>query len=109
MTEKTTKAPAKAKAPAKKATAAKAAPKKETAAKKAPVAKKAAAPKAEKTGNTVTVKQVRSGAGRGEKQNATLKGLGLGKINRTRTLEDTVAVRGMIRKVAHLVEIVDAA
>lgn len=96
------------KAPAKKATAAKAAPKK-TVAKKAAPAKKAAAPKAEKTGKTITVKQVRSGAGRIEKQNATLKGLGLCKINRVRTLEDTPAVRGMIRKVAHLVEIIDAA
>lgn len=96
------------KAPAKKATAAKAAPKK-TVAKKAAPAKKAVAPKAEKTGKTITVKQVRSGAGRIEKQNATLKGLGLCKINRVRTLEDTPAVRGMIRKVAHLVEIIDAA
>lgn len=86
------------KAPAKKA----AAPKKATSA-------KSAAPKAAATGNTITVKQVRSGAGRGEKQNATLKGLGLCRINRTRTLEDTPAVRGMIAKVAHLVDVIDAA
>jgi len=78
--------------------------KKTTTAKKAP-AKKAAA----KSGKTVTVKQIRSGAGRLPKQIATLKGLGLNKINRTRTLEDTPAVRGMIAKVAHLVEVVDAA
>lgn len=92
------------KAPAKKA----AAPKKAAVAKAAP-AKKAAAPKAEKSGKTITVKQIRSGAGRIQKQNATLKGLGLCKINRTRTLEDTPAVRGMIAKVAHLVEIIDVA
>lgn len=85
----------------------------EEKAKKAPAKKataaKAAAPKAEKSGKTVTVKQVRSGAGRIPKQNATLKGLGLCKINRVRTLEDTPAVRGMIRKVAHLIEIIDVA
>ena len=39
-------------------------------------------------------------------QTATLKGLGLGKM-RTRTLEDTPAVRGMIRSIQHLVEIVE--
>lgn len=104
--EKAKKAPAK-KAAAPKKTAAKAAAPK--AAAKAAPAKKAAAPKAEKSGKTITVKQVRSGAGRIEKQNATLKGLGLCKINRVRTLEDTPAVRGMIAKVAHLVEIVDVA
>ncbi len=88
--------------------------KKATTAKK-PIAKKAApkkasaAPKAAKSGKTVTVKQIRSGAGRLPKQIATLKGLGLNKINRTRTLEDTPEVRGMIRKVAHLIEVVDAA
>jgi len=36
---------------------------------------------------------------------ATLRGLGLGRIGRTRTLEDTAAVRGMIAKVNHLVEV----
>ena len=51
----------------------------------------------------VKVTQIHSGAGRGERQNETLKGLGLGKQRRSRVLEDTPAVRGMIRKVAHLV------
>ena len=37
----------------------------------------------------------------------TLRGLGLGKIRRTRTLEDTPSVRGMINAVKHLVEIVE--
>jgi large subunit ribosomal protein L30 len=86
---------------------------KKTPVAKKPAAKKAAAKpvaqKAAKSGKTVTVKQVRSGAGRLPQQIATLKGLGLNKISRTRTLEDTPSVRGMIAKVAHLVEIVDAA
>ena len=56
---------------------------------------------------TVTVRQIRSADRKPAIQAATLKGLGLGKIRRTRTLEDTPAVRGMIRAVAHLVEIVE--
>jgi large subunit ribosomal protein L30 len=56
---------------------------------------------------TVTVRQIRSANRKPAIQTATLKGLGLGKIRRTRTLEDTPAVRGMIRAVAHLVEIVE--
>ncbi len=55
---------------------------------------------------TVTVMQVRSANRRTEDQAATLRGLGLGKIRRTRTLEDTPAVRGMIAKVRHLIEVV---
>jgi ribosomal protein L30, bacterial/organelle len=56
---------------------------------------------------TITVRQVKSAARRPAIQTATLKGLGLGKMHRTRTLEDTAAVRGMIRSVQHLVEIVE--
>ena len=56
---------------------------------------------------TLTVRQIRSANRKPAIQAATLKGLGLGKIRRTRTLEDTPAVRGMIRAVAHLVEIVE--
>jgi len=56
---------------------------------------------------TVTVRQVKSANRKPAIQTATLKGLGLGKIRRTRTLEDTPAVRGMIRAIAHLVEIVE--
>jgi large subunit ribosomal protein L30 len=48
---------------------------------------------------------VASGNGHKPGQQATLVGLGLNKINRTRELEDTPAVRGMIRKVAHLVKV----
>jgi large subunit ribosomal protein L30 len=56
---------------------------------------------------TLTVKQVRSANRRPAIQTATLKGLGLGKLNRTRVLEDTPAVRGMIRSIPHLVVIVE--
>ncbi len=58
---------------------------------------------------TVTVTQVGSPIGRRKDQRATLIGLGLNKINRTRVLEDTPAVRGMINKVHHLVRVVDGA
>lgn len=61
---------------------------------------------AENGKSTVTVQQIRSGLGRKQDQRATLVGLGLGKLNRTRTLEDTPAVRGMIDKVKHLVQVV---
>ena len=56
---------------------------------------------------TVRVTQVRSGLGRKKSQIATLAGLGLGKLRRTRELEDTPEVRGMINAVKHLVEIVE--
>ena len=42
------------------------------------------------------------------KQRQTLVGLGLNKLHRTSTLDDTPAVRGMIEKVKHLVRVVDA-
>ena len=56
---------------------------------------------------TVTVRQTGSPIRRPKEQRDTLIGLGLNKIGRTRTLEDTPAVRGMIRTVHHLVEIVE--
>ena len=55
--------------------------------------------------NTVTVTQIKSPIGRRHDQRATLVGLGLNKMHRTRTLEDTPSVRGMINKVSHLVQI----
>jgi large subunit ribosomal protein L30 len=63
--------------------------------------------KAKKSGKTVTVRQIRSANRKPEIQAQTLRGLGLGKIRRTKTLEDTPAVRGMINAVKHLVEIVE--
>jgi len=83
--------------------------KKTDAEKAAPAAVKKAAEKPAKTGATVTLRQVKSGAGRSVKQNATLVGLGLRRIGKVSTVEDTAATRGMIKKVAHLIEIVDAA
>lgn len=86
--------------------------KKKTPAKKAPAKKpaaKKAAPAKKTAGKTITVKQTGSGIGRPADQRGTLVGLGLNKMNRVRTLEDTPAVRGMIRKVSHLVTIVEEA
>ena len=57
------------------------------------------------TKKTVTVVQTGSPIGRRFDQGQTLKGLGLNKIRRRRTLEDTPAVRGMINKVKHLVKV----
>jgi large subunit ribosomal protein L30 len=57
---------------------------------------------------TVTVTQIGSPIGRRGDQRATLVGLGLNKMHRTSTLEDTPSVRGMIAKVAHLVRVEDA-
>jgi large subunit ribosomal protein L30 len=53
----------------------------------------------------LTVTQIGSPIGRPIDQEQTLKGLGLNKLHRTRTLEDTPAVRGMITKVHHLVRV----
>ena len=57
------------------------------------------------TKKTVTIVQTGSPIGRRHDQEATLKGLGLNKLHRRRTLEDTPSVRGMINKVQHLVRI----
>jgi large subunit ribosomal protein L30 len=54
---------------------------------------------------TVKVTQIHSVAGRKPGQKETLIGLGLNKIRRSRELEDTPSVRGMIRKVSHLVTV----
>jgi large subunit ribosomal protein L30 len=68
------------------------------------MAKKPAADAAKKT---IVVKQIRSAARRPAVQTATLKGLGLNKLNRTRELEDTPSVRGMVNAISHLVEIIE--
>ena len=60
-----------------------------------------------KTEKTITVEQIGSPIRRPKDQRATLIGLGLNKMHRRRTLPDTPQVRGMIRKVAHLVRIVE--
>ncbi len=56
---------------------------------------------------TITVKQFASANRRPGIQTETLIGLGLNKLHRTRVLEDTPAVRGMINSIPHLVCIVD--
>ena len=59
------------------------------------------------SGKRVRVTQTGSPIGRKPGQKGTLIGLGLNKLHRVRELEDTPAVRGMIRKVAHLVKAED--
>jgi len=49
----------------------------------------------------------RSLIGSNEKQRATVNGLGLRKLHQERTLENTPAVRGMIKKVLHLVDVAE--
>ena len=61
--------------------------------------------KAEKT---LTVEQIGSPIRREATQRQTLIGLGLNKIRRRSTLQDTPAVRGMVEKVKHLVRVIDA-
>lgn len=56
---------------------------------------------------TIVVQQTGSPLRREASQRATLVGLGLNKMNRRSTLEDTPAVRGMIRKVSHMVKVVE--
>ncbi|MFK7941225.1 MAG: 50S ribosomal protein L30 [Roseovarius sp.] len=56
---------------------------------------------------TIVVRQIGSPIRRPAKQRATLVGLGLNKMHKTRELEDTPAVRGMINKIPHMVEIVE--
>ena len=92
----------KKKTPAKKTTDKKAAPKK--AAETKPAAEKKTTEK-KPSGKTVTVTQIGSAIGREASQRQTLIGLGLNKMHKTRTLEDTPSVRGMINKVKHLVSV----
>ncbi len=62
---------------------------------------------AAKKGSLIKVTQIGSPIGRRNDQRQTLIGLGLNKMHRTRELEDTPSVRGMIRKVQHLVRVDD--
>jgi large subunit ribosomal protein L30 len=58
--------------------------------------------------STVKVTQIGSPIGRSADQEATLIGLGLNKLHRSRELEDTPSVRGMIAKVRHLLHVEEA-
>ncbi|HEV8324409.1 MAG TPA: 50S ribosomal protein L30 [Myxococcota bacterium] len=68
-------------------------------------AKKTGAAKSAKTDDKLRVKLVRSGIGCPEPMKVTLRGLGLTRREKVVVLEDTPAVRGMIRKVLHLVKV----
>ena len=54
------------------------------------------------------VQLIKSIAGCAAIQVKTVKGMGLGKVNSIRELQDTPAIRGMVRKVSHLVKVVEA-
>jgi ribosomal protein L30, bacterial/organelle len=56
---------------------------------------------------TIVVKQIASPARRPAVQRETLKGLGLNKMHKTRELEDTPSVRGMVNAIPHLVAIIE--
>ena len=56
---------------------------------------------------TIVVKQIGSPIRRPAKQRQTLIGLGLNKMHKTRELEDTPSIRGMVAKIPHLVKIVE--
>ncbi len=58
-------------------------------------------------GKTITLEQIGSTNRRPERQTQTLIGLGLNKLHRQSTVEDTPSVRGMIKKVSHLIRIVE--
>jgi large subunit ribosomal protein L30 len=51
------------------------------------------------------VTQIRSGIGQNQKQRLTLKGLGLTRMHKSVILNDTLPIRGMIRKISHLVQV----
>jgi large subunit ribosomal protein L30 len=53
----------------------------------------------------ITITQIKSIIDRPENQKLTLKALGLGKINKSVTVEDTPQILGMIQKVQHLIEV----
>ena len=57
-------------------------------------------------GKTIVVQQIGSPIRRPEKQRKTLIGLGLNKMHKTRELEDTPSIRGMVKKIPHLVKII---
>ena len=62
---------------------------------------------AQESNKTIVVKQIGSPIRRPKVQRATLIGLGLNKMHRTRELPDTPAIRGMVASVPHLVQIVE--
>ena len=77
---------------------------------KAPKATKAekAEEKAESKSKSIRIRQIRSGIGCPVEMRETLRALGLGKMHRITERKDTPEVRGMIKKITHLVEVLDA-
>ena len=63
--------------------------------------------KEKKAGNTIRIRQIRSGIGCPIEMRETLRALGLGKMHRVSERADTKEVRGMIAKIPHLVEVVE--
>ena len=61
------------------------------------------------SGKTITVKQIRSSAGRLKAHKSCLRGLGLRRINHVVTVEDTPSTRGMINRVHYLISVEDNA
>ena len=57
-------------------------------------------------GQAIRIRQIRSGIGFDKTQKATLRALGLGHIGRVREFPDNPAIRGMVAKIPHLIEIV---
>ena len=55
----------------------------------------------------ITIEQIGSALSRSPDQRKTLIGLGLNKLHKVRVLDDTESVRGMIKKVNHLVKIIN--
>ncbi len=55
----------------------------------------------------IRIKLIKSGIGRPKKHRLILRGLGLTKLNKTVTREDTREIRGMVKKVSHLVEVIE--
>ncbi len=58
-------------------------------------------------GGYIKIKLVKSGIGHPEKHRAVLRGMGLTKVNKVVELKDTPETRGMIRKVSHLLEVME--
>jgi len=55
--------------------------------------------------NTIKITQIASGIGSTKIQKRTLKGLGFKRLNRSKTLQDNPSIRGMVKKVKHLVKV----
>jgi len=67
----------------------------------------AKAKSAAKAAGTIRIKQIGSVIGCTDDQRATVRGLGLRKLNQVVEREDTPMVRGMVRKIPHLVAVVE--